>query len=223
MGSPHLQEWKTLMSSSIQLAGEELFHSMIACHDLAAANPKHPPTGSWNGTAGGSAWRRSFRWPPARPVRLPQFACGGATKRVASGAVGPAGRAHATCAGRALPPSPPNPRRKLVAGRSRATDRAAIRGRASGAGGTAGSGSRRPQGIGVPGCRLGLVLALIHLQNGTEQGRALAHATREPWGNWCGIHALHWLRPLLTLYQVDPLPQTIHDYMDRLPEISLHK
>jgi len=44
MGSPRLQEWKTLASSPIQLAGKELFHSVIACYDLAAANPKHPPT-----------------------------------------------------------------------------------------------------------------------------------------------------------------------------------
>ena len=125
-----------------------------------------------------------------RPVRLPHFTSGGATQVASPSAL------HATCAGRGLPPPRPAHGGRLWPG-GRLPRFAQRYGRA----GWAGQAVRRATSRGahkelvcpVAGWVLSLILSICRTGTG-----ATAQATREPWGNWCGIHALHWLGPLPT-------------------------
>ena len=222
MGSPRLQEWKTLASSPIQLAGKELFHSVIACYDLAAANPKHPPT------------HRIVEWNSGEQRLASKFPV----------AAGPSG-----C--RISRPAAQHKwrhRRKLVARRSLATDPAAIRGRAT----AHGAHKESMRGVlvcGVPGWVLSLFLSICRSaaeRHGTERGQATREGigvvwhpriarcplkTRVDGGPWIlnlllgpvvqfnagfAVKPRDWSHGALVLR--DSLPQRIHDYMDMLPE-----
>ena len=102
MGSPHLQEWKTLAHSTRREEGAaRLFHSMIAYYDLilAAANPKHPlPLDRGGMEQRGTALGVQVSG-DRRPVRLPRFASGGGATQVAPSAeaCGPAIACHGSC------------------------------------------------------------------------------------------------------------------------------